>query len=209
MSIQSAKMVDSQGNTIIVLTVGETSWYLKSLYDQESDSILARLVCPDTNTVRELKVNLRPIKEQVLEVLSNKVGWGWSDLKAVASKVVKKVGAKKLLKSVKSIVESPMFEKGMGIASTIFPPLGISYGAVKGAANLIDSVRKGDPDAQQKMIDIVALAKEGDPAAAKAVVALKAIYGATKTEQSAIGWAESVIVGKKGSYYEIGSKLVR
>lgn len=129
-------------------------------------------------------------------------GFSWGDLVKSAHKIAEKVGAKKLISKTKEILSDPRFAKGMALASTIYPPLGISYAAVRSAAKLVDEARSGVEGATEKIATVKAIAEQAlakaqrgltlskrDLNAIKSTRAMSALYRAAKDGHDIQGWA--------------------
>lgn len=166
-------------------------------YSAKSDCIVARtkLVRSDGVTVEgpHVRVCLTPIRQAVFSKLNNTVGLSWGSIKRSAKRVASKVGKKKFLLQVKAIVEDPRFAKGIAAASTVYPPLGITYAGVRVAAKLVDSAAAKNPQAIQQIATIKQDALNGDVSAAKAMRALTALYEMKKSSGIQIsGWADDL-----------------
>ncbi len=161
-------------------------------YDRDSATLCADCHVVGPNYVKTFRLTLpiARIRAEVFRSLGNRTGWGIKDIVKSAKKVAKKVGVKRLVAQVKSIVNNPAFQAGMKAAGSVFPPLGISVAAVSKAAAIVDGVKARDPAAIGKVKELAELAKGGDPAAAKALHALSAIYQASEESgESVSGWA--------------------
>jgi hypothetical protein len=115
-------------------------------------------------------------------------------VKKAARRVVQKVGSRKLWNRVNDIISDPRFAKGAAMASVFFPALGVSYGAIRSASELVISARNGDTEAQTKIVEVVDKAKEGNPTAQKAAALLSKLYAASSTPSgyaTVSGWIES------------------
>lgn len=128
----------------------------------------------------QVTADLRQIRNQVMQYLSTNapVGWGWNPIKRAAKAITKKVGAKRILRTVKAVVNDPRFKKGMMLASTVYPPLGITYGQMQASAKLLEGVKARDPDAVARMTGLVTLANEDNLKAAKILTAMRAMIDA-------------------------------
>lgn len=160
-------------------------------YSRESDAIIAKMVIG--RQTRYIKIRLRPIRQIVLNSLSNQVGWSWRDVKRASAKVVRKVGNKKLLSKVNKIMNDPRFAKGMALAGTIYPPLGISYGAIQASMKIVNAASQGNESAKDRILKIKALAESGNLDALKTVRAMGAINQAKKTGVDIGAWYNSII----------------
>jgi hypothetical protein len=103
-------------------------------------------------------------------------GWLHSLARAV-NPLAHKAALKSLARQVEAIAQHPLFKKGMAYAGTLFPPLGVSYGAVRAGTELIAKVRAGDPEARGKLTTIAKLAAEGHPAALDTTALLRNLLG--------------------------------
>lgn len=164
---------------------------LLAKYSSESDAIIAKLV--SRGQARYIKINLRPVRKAVLSALSNQIGWSWSDVKRSSKKLVRTVGNKKLLSKVGKIMNDPRFAKGMALASTIYPPLGISYGAVQASMKIVNAASQGNASAKDRIMKIKALAEAGDLNALKTVRAMGAIHEAKKGGVDIGAWYDSIV----------------
>lgn len=160
-------------------------------YSKESDAIVAKMIVG--GQTRYLKINLRPIRSVVLNALSNQVGWSWRDVKRSATKLVRKVGSRKLLNQVTKVLNDPRFAKGMALASTVYPPLGITYGAVRASAKLVDAASSGSGGALERIQKIRTLAESGNIEALKTVRAMNSMYQAKKTGADIGAWYDSIV----------------
>jgi hypothetical protein len=159
--------------------------------EQNGQMLTAVRLCSPDKECKDFKLALPlgRIQKRVLKYLANNTGWGWSDIKKSARSITSKVGAKRMAKLVNKIVTDPRFKSGMGFAGTIYPPLGISYGAVRASANIITAARQGDVKAQEAIITIADRAKAGDPKAAKIARAMMSINQVAKKGADVSGWA--------------------
>lgn len=164
---------------------------LKAKYSSESDSIIASLQV--RGSTKYFKINLRPIRSIVLNALNNQVGWSWRDVKRASKKLVKKVGNRKLLTQVTKIMNDPRFAKGMAMASMVYPPMGITYAAVKASAKLVDAASSGNGNAIERIKKIKALAESGDLEALKTVRAMGSMNEAKKSGANIGHWADSLV----------------
>jgi len=138
--------------------------------------------------------DLRGIRRKVMEVYAEKTAntvgsWSWDEMKVRAKRISKRVGAKKLLRTVQRIAADPRFQKGAAMASAIYPPFGITYGTVIASAKLLERVRSGDEMAQGKLLAIKQLAESGDPKAQRVSKAMYAMNQAAKQGADVSGWA--------------------
>lgn len=94
------------------------------------------------------------------------------------SKTAKKIARWKVWKTigkvVKAVVNNPIVAGIVGVASTIFPPIGATYLAAKSAISVVDKVTSGDPKVLKNVGALAKAAAEKNPLAAQAVDALKA-----------------------------------
>lgn len=94
------------------------------------------------------------------------------------SKTAKKIARWKVWKTigkvVKAVVNNPVVAGIVGVASTIFPPIGATYVAAKSAIAVVDKVTSGDPKVIKNVGTLAKAAAEKNPIAAQAVNALKA-----------------------------------
>jgi hypothetical protein len=164
---------------------------LVALYSKDSDAIIAKLV--SGRDTRYIKINLQPVRKAVLSALSNQVGWSWGDVKRSARKLVRTVGNKKLLSKVGKIMNDPRFAKGMAMASTVFPPLGVTYGVVKASATLVDAASSGNASAIERIKKIKALAESGNLDALKTVRVMSTIHQAKKSGVDIGAWYSSIV----------------
>jgi hypothetical protein len=164
---------------------------LVAKYSAESDSIIASLRM--RGQARYFKINLQPIRSIVINALNNQVGWSWRDVKRASKKLVKKVGNRKLLSQVNKIMNDPRFAKGMALASVVYPPMGITYAAVKASAKLVEAASAGNGSAIDRIKKIKALAENGDLEALKTVKAMGAMNAAKKGGANIGHWADSLV----------------
>lgn len=136
-----------------------------------------------------LSMPLGKIQRKVLSYLANKTGWGWSDVKKSAKRVVKKVTSKKFHQQVNAILNNPKVKSSLAIASTIYPPLGITYATVQQTSNLLMAARGGDPAAQATVVKLAEMAATGDPKAVKISKAMIAMNQMAKEGADVSGWA--------------------
>ncbi len=136
---------------------------------------------------RHFSVNLAPLRANIIKTLSNRVGWGFSDITRVASKVVNKVASKKLYSQIQSAINDPRLAKGIAVASIAFPALGVTYASVRAASAIVNAATEGNKDAISKIKNVAELAAQGHPAAVKAKEVLKKVY-----EAKAVVTAEKV-----------------
>jgi hypothetical protein len=145
-------------------------------------------------------VDLASLRKRVQEAWSGKrlqgvsgeteIGsWSWDEMKHRAKRIAKRVGAKKLLRQVRSIANDPRFQRGAAMAAAIYPPFGIPYSTVAASAKLLEQVRGGDDVAQGKLLAIKQKAEAGDPKAQKVSKAIYAMNQAAKQGADVAGWA--------------------
>lgn len=117
------------------------------------------------------------------ELASRRMGEGASAgfFKALGkwlSKTAKKVAKWKVWKTigkvVKAVVNNPIVAGIVGVASTIFPPIGATYVAAKSAISVVEKVASGDAKVLKNVGTIAQAAAKNNPLAAQAVDALKA-----------------------------------
>lgn len=94
-------------------------------------------------------------------------------LKKTAQKVARWKVWKVIGKVVKAIVNNPIVGAIVGVASTIFPPLGATYLAAKGAVAVADKVAKGVTSAINGVVTVAEAAAKKNPIAAQALSAEK------------------------------------
>lgn len=94
------------------------------------------------------------------------------------SKTAKKVAKWKVWKTigkvVKAVINNPIVAGIVGVASTIFPPIGATYLAAKSAISVVEKVASGDAKVLKNVGAIAKAAAQNNPLAAQAVDALKA-----------------------------------
>lgn len=148
-------------------------------------------LCAPNGECREfnLALPLGRIQKRVLKHLANNTGWGWGDIKRSAKSITAKVGVKRMGKLVNSIITDPKFKAGMGLAGTIYPPLGVTYGTIQISANLLTDARAGNLDAQAKIMNISDMAKAGDVKAAMYARTMMVLNQAAKKGANVSGWA--------------------
>lgn len=161
---------------------------LKLVYDNETDCILGTLASKGGER-RFIRVEMAPIRSAAKTMLSNRVGWSWSQIKQAAKSVAKKVSSKQVWGKVNDILNDPRFAKGMSMASSFVPGLGLTYGAVRAATDLVVKVRAGDPAAIAKANEVIMEAQAGNPTAQKAADMLARLYEASKSGVDISGWA--------------------
>jgi len=130
-------------------------------------------------------VPLAPLRRAVAQYLTQAQGpgpaatsSGWlHSLARAVNPLAHKAALKALARHVEAIAEHPLFKKGMAAAGTLFPPLGVSYGAVRAGTELIAKVRAGDPEARGKLTAIAKLAAAGHPAALDTTALLRNLLG--------------------------------
>lgn len=154
-------------------------------YDPKTQSVSAQYeVYNDGVRTRSgmLTCDLSSVANQLAAAISTRIpagttGFGWSDITGAASKVVKKVGAKKILAGVSKIMDSP----AGAVLESVVPGLSIANETWKAANVLADRVRAGDLNAKKKLIEVAAMAKEGNVSAKKLLVAASTLNTATKS----------------------------
>lgn len=123
----------------------------------------------------KIVVPLKPIAQESMSELSDKVGWGWSDIKKAAKAVARKVGAQRLYH-----VASKVAQDASKYAGAIYPPLGVTYTALKKANDLLKDASSGSQKALKKIENIRKMAEKGNLAYAKAAKVLVALHEAGK-----------------------------
>lgn len=202
--------------SMLKINYGKTIAVVDCKYYPEKDCIAGTLYLYNARNPKDViyKANLAlclaDIRKQVRSMLNNRVGWSWKQLKRSASKIVKRVGSKQFLRDIHKIATDPRIAKVAALSGTIYPPLGISYAAVRGGAALLDGVTKGDPEAQAKLVNIAEQAREGNIEAVKLARALSAMYKAKQSGTDISGWAYNLPfrsappAGKSRSIYARG-----
>lgn len=164
-----------------------------------------------------LCVPMGKIQKRVLSFLANNTGWGWSDVKKSAKGIARRVGLKQLARRIKTIASDPRLRSSLSraakIATQIYPPLGITYAQIQGAAKLLESARKGSINAQDQLSQIADMAKEGDLKSAKVARAMMIMNQAAKKGHNISGWAFNLpyrsgppLYGDKSSPFHIMRK---
>jgi len=128
-----------------------------------------------------IALDLSALVELLANYLATKVptgttGFGWSDITSAASSIVKKVGASKIVKTVQSVMDSPVGT----VLESVVPGLSIANETWKAAKTLVDSVSAGDEYAKTKLVEVADMAKEGHEGARKLLIAAKVVRDAVK-----------------------------
>lgn len=167
-------------------------------YDEGTDTLNGTITCMDA-TGRAYgpfsrAVALGPLREELAARLSARapVGGFWGDVKAAASKLAAPLAKRRLLRQLRAIALSPAVAQGVGLASAIFPPLGVTYAAARAADAFVERVRAGDEQAQLGFMEIIERAKTGDPTALKTASVIGKLYLVKKrdpaTATKVAGW---------------------
>jgi hypothetical protein len=188
---------------------------VRAMYDRQNDAIRGCLLLADGSLVCVATTPLGPIRERLADQVMRLVkpglhidtrpgvhtsgeddaaliGLSIPGAKAFG-KAVRKLATKRTLTQIARIVKDPRVTTSLEIASTIYPPLGISYGAVKKAAALTERIHKGDLKAQKQLMAIAVLAAKGDPAAEKARKAMLFLHRLKVAQKvNVAGWAEEL-----------------
>lgn len=167
--------------------------------------LIGTVTCYNSNGVPvrtfQVRCDVNKIRQAVMQHLSTNapVGWGWNPIKRAAKAITKKVGAKRILRTVKAVVNDPRFKKGMMLASTVYPPLGITYGQMQASAKMLEQVKAQDPDAIARFSGLMELAQGDNLKAAKIVTAMRAMIDAAGGNVAKVsGIVDKVILKKFG-----------
>ncbi len=177
---------------------------IETKHDSDADVILAtvRFCHLPSGECRffNVRVPLDPIRRKVLAALRGSVGFSLKGIFKAAKNITKKIGVDKVFKAANAI--GKVLKKGMDVASSIYPPLGVSFGAVNAAAKVVNGIQNGVKGAKEKVQQIAALAESGDEAAAKAMATIATLYKAAKeTGVDVSGW--SVDLPKRSATYYV------
>ena len=155
--------------------------------DHDRDSIRATYSCPTASgTPFEVAVTvpLAPAREAakayLKQMYGDTAGWDWGKLSGAIKSLGKKLAVDKAVGMIKKITNDPLFAKGMALASTVVPALGVSYGAVRAASQVVDGMMAGSEEAQTKIKAVADAAAAGNAAAAKAQLVLRYVYRAKR-----------------------------
>lgn len=179
---------------LVKISSGNLLGRLSIDYDKDADVIRGGLSIVDLRTgkvtaSRQLEVPIGKIRDMVIALHAAKrpsaadelagdafaMAGFWSDVKKRANKVAKTVGNRKLLKIAQKVMNDPRFTQVTAIASTVYPPLGMTVASIKTANDLVLRASARDPAAIAKVAMIVDKAKGGDPAAGKVAAAFMAL----------------------------------
>jgi len=156
---------------------------LRLVYDEKNDAVCAILL-PSKKPI--VCVPVGPIRARVTKAIAEyerknarprihgyELGGPWGFLKRQAKqvrRVTMKIASRKTLDMVRKIANDPRVAQGLGLASAVFPPLGVTYGTIRAGSALIDKVHAGDLNAQKLLVAVaVKAAKEGPGSKADAV----------------------------------------
>lgn len=155
----------------------------------ENDKLYAVLSDDSNGFEVQLCLPLEPIRRRIVKLLSNRVGWSWSDLKRGVSKAVKRAAALQAVRRLEELAKAHADELG-----SIYPPLGVSIKAIKTMSRLIDKAKKNDPHARDSIAYITEQADAGNPEAIRYRDAMSKIYLAKKysAEAQVSGWVWNV-----------------
>jgi hypothetical protein len=139
-------------------------------YNPKSDSVKGKLVVPRRGGkpyTLDVQVNLGEIRKQVASLLSNRTGWSLKGAKRALKKATNKAAIMKVLRTTDRIMNDPRFKAGIMAASTVYPPLGITYATIQAGSGIIKAAAAGDPQAQATLATVatMAQAQAGDSAA--------------------------------------------
>ena len=123
----------------------------------------------------KIVANLREIYREVQAAFSNSVGWNWKDIKKAANGVTKKVGLSRIVGVIKKVSED-----AATYGSAIYPPLGVTYNAIKQAGRLLKQAENGVVSAKRQIEGIRNLAEKGNKAAIGAARVLLVLNSARK-----------------------------
>jgi len=141
----------------------------------------------------QIRVPLDDIRQDVKTFFKNQlsgddVGLSWKSIKKRVKSVTKLAAIKRVVRKVKQIVTDPRFVRSIEMASTIYPPLGVSYASIRKANNLLKRVASGDSRATIYYRNLMISAKAGNPKALKSRKVLRAVRLAQKDGFDVGGW---------------------
>lgn len=103
-------------------------------------------------------------------------------IKRTARKISRWKVWKQIGKVVKDIVKSPIVAGIVGVASTIFPVIGVGYAAARAAVTVAEGISKGDASVMKKVGTIAKAAANNNPLAADALAAVRAAERSPMTQ---------------------------
>lgn len=139
------------------------------------------LFADGTHQGAEVTVDETAIREELAAQYMPEEGATSGFFKALGkwlSKTAKKISRWKVWKAignvVRKVVNSPIVAGIIGVASTIFPPLGATYMAAKSAVAVVDGLSRGDAKTVANIAKVGKAALAKNPVAAQVLDTVKA-----------------------------------